>query len=153
MPISLSDLFLGSKRVVFKWGEDSVTIEYKHNLLTPPRRLFLATSGHSSEMPVTEDSPWWAEIRDRRDKYLECLVDVLVSWDVLGDDGEPVPISYETLDDLPAAFVAAIAEAILLDGIVDPQRSETSSDSLPRKDSPEKSRPGSRSSRRRNTSK
>lgn len=151
MPISLSDLFRGTKKVGFQWEEDDVVVEYNFNLLTPPRRLFLATSGQSSPVVVSEQAPWWEAVRERRDRYLDCLVEILVSWDVLGDDGNPVPISRETLDSFPAAFVAQIAETVLLDGVVNPQRSENSSDSSPQEDSSEKSRPGSRSSKRPST--
>lgn len=42
------------------------------------------------------------------------LIEILLSWDIVNDDGTPTPITAEVLADLPLAFLRRVDEAIEL---------------------------------------
>lgn len=45
------------------------------------------------------------------DGLTEQVMAVVEAWDVLGDDGKPLPVTEEVLRDIPLGFIRAILEA------------------------------------------
>jgi hypothetical protein len=45
------------------------------------------------------------------EKIFRKLTDIIVSWNLLGDDDEPLPVSYDALAEQDMPFVMAIVEA------------------------------------------
>jgi len=56
----------------------------------------------------------------------DLLARALVSWDLLGDDNEPLPITEETLAKLPLDAVVLLYRAMIRGARPDPQRAASS---------------------------
>jgi hypothetical protein len=78
----------------------------------------------------------------------DCVADFVESWDLLGDDGSPMPITAENLMTLPWVFVNEVAGALGQEGRLNPTSGGASS-ALPRATRRAMSRTGSTSSKRR----
>lgn len=99
MPVSLIRLYrakIGS--VSIPWGEDTVTVTYKPLAMTP----------------AMVDALIAKNITDRG--FLEAFaLGIVDGWDILGEDGQPCPITAEFLRELPGEFLKAIYDAIMDD--------------------------------------
>ncbi len=89
MPITLAELKKGKRTIPVAMPEGTVTITYR--------------AGEVTQAAFDET----ARIIDLIPKWVE-------SWD-LTDNGEPYPITQESVDHLPQGFLAAIFDAILED--------------------------------------
>jgi hypothetical protein len=56
----------------------------------------------------------WQEVSTDPTKEARCLliVDMLAKWDVLGDDDQPEPVTYEFLQKCPDGFLNQLTEII-----------------------------------------
>jgi len=61
----------------------------------------------------------WAGLR-------ETLAKLLVTWDVLGEDGKPIPTDEETLRGLPDGFLMLVFLSLTNENQLDPQKAPTS---------------------------
>ncbi len=89
MAIKLSDLRSKTRQVQVDYLGDTVTVEYLVNALT-------------------------MEFLDRDPNAVEQVKEIVSSWDVLDDTGNPIPPG-EIADQLPLAFLSAVLEAIVAD--------------------------------------
>jgi hypothetical protein len=128
----------------------------KLSSLQRPRRVTLALVEDGSVVrvpdaadPPAESDPFWveylpnnitADMEDELDdvigrlnadkgqlRALAELFAVIVSdWDVIGDDGEPVPCDVDHLVKVPSAFLSAVSVAIFQDQQPPPEASRPS---------------------------
>lgn len=90
MAIKLSDLQKKTRKIDIKFQDGDLEIEYRLNVITP---TFLR-----SKMELSEQ-----------------LNQALVRWDLLDDNGEPIPVSAEVLDNLPTQLQFELIRAITED--------------------------------------
>lgn len=94
-------------------GTDTRTVE-----LSIDNEVLRVVYRPSGVTPVTEDR-LRAMAADQRGgaSLVVLLADVLVSWDLLDNDGTPYPITAESLSCLPTLFLARLTDAIKQDVI------------------------------------
>lgn len=113
MPIKLGDLTRQTKTVTvrFEDTEDTLTVSYRPRNLTPAMQAAF-------------------ERASREGRYTEVLLDgirgLVAEWDLIGEDGEPVPFTAEALADVPLLVLSAVAEVIGRDVTADPLSSNGS---------------------------
>ena len=88
MGIKLSDLTSGTRAITAKWGDLTIRAEYRMS-----ERTMAAT-----EEKDDVDHPW--------------LVKVLASWDIEDDDGHPIPVTLESVKQVPIPILNSIIAAI-----------------------------------------
>jgi hypothetical protein len=96
MPIKLADIV--NKTVpcqVVLDAEDTINLTIRRNFYTPAVSATLQSSA----------DPMGAEI--------DLVVGGIVDWDVLGDDGSPVPITSENLSQLSISVINSIYSAMM----------------------------------------
>lgn len=89
MALHLKSLSDDRATVAFDYLGETVHVTYRPHAVTP------ATYGKLRDEPVPQFLP----------KY---LATVLVDWDVLGDDGEPIPTTEAALQDVPTRFLSEV---------------------------------------------
>ena len=89
MPISLAELQNNTRTLTVDYDGQKVTVVYRPALLT------------------TAGSDGFAKLN-----IVGQMEQLLVSWDVMGDDDKPAPVTGELLGMLPARFLAHIADAV-----------------------------------------
>lgn len=155
MPIRLSDIYKDSKTVGFEYDGETVTVEYRHNALTPVMRIKLAAGSdyirsrrnahlqpetqkparHSKKpAPAVQVEAWWQDALAESQEYLSTLAGLLVAWDVLDDDGQPLPVTVEWLEKMPTSFINAVSTAMLMDGLPNPRKGKDLPATLPQTD-------------------
>lgn len=87
MAIHLADLQKRTRTVRVSFQGEELNVTYKINIVTP---AFLA----------------------EKLKIEEQLARAIEGWDLLGEDGKPVPITYEVFEVLPTQFQAEIMMAL-----------------------------------------
>lgn len=127
MAITLSALLDNVVDLPLKLGDNDLLIKYRPGKMTQAMRnnLFRGAVAFVDDKEEGVDGAW------RR--YFEAIASVLVSWDVLGEDGKPLPITAQTLADLPLGFVEGIVGEVAKDSRVNPQIKATSANSSPSK--------------------
>lgn len=97
MPISLSELMQDKRSCEVKIGDETAQVVYRPSAYTP----------------IVEDALQTA-IEGRRPGtgMAEYLAAIIISWEVIGDDGEEVPITKESLSSLPSRFLSEVSAAI-----------------------------------------
>ena len=112
MPIRLADLRKERKTVTFPFADDTVTLTYTPGAVTPE----LEARAFAVDDPKTE-------------RYLgglaDLLAEILLEWDLIGDDDQPFKPTRENLGKLSAAFLGATWRAITSDQTV-PKEQESS---------------------------
>lgn len=128
MAITLTALQEGVVDLPLKLGDDDLLIKYHPGKMTQSMRtnLFRGAAAFVDDNERGVDGAW------RR--YFEAVASVLVWWDVLGDDGEPLPISAETLADLPLGFIESLISEVAKDSRVNPQIKAISASISPTKE-------------------
>lgn len=99
-PISVSHLSQDRRTITVPVNDESLTITYRPGGLTPEvedqlRELTDTQRGGATLVTF----------------LLSCLVD----WDLLDEEGRPLPISHKTLSRLPTLFLAQLVGAISQD--------------------------------------
>jgi hypothetical protein len=89
MPISLSKLSHGLATVTVEYDGDTVNVTYATGKVTPH---------------------YGASLEGRQ--IAEALPEIVTAWDVLGDDGQPLPCSIDVTRQLPVKFTNAVMAAI-----------------------------------------
>ena len=107
MPIKLADLTKRTKTVSvrFEGADDALSVTYRPRLLTPALQATFqeaAREGRHSEMLV------------------DSMVALVTDWDLLGDDGKPIPLTSEALLGVPIEVLALVTEALGRDLVPDP---------------------------------
>ena len=109
MPIRIGQISHDLRTVTVSFAGETFTVTYR-------------TSGFT---PETEDR-LFALLESQRgaSAIVEVLAACLDSWEVLGDDGKPLPPTKENLRRLPVVFLNAVVTAIYEDMRPNPPRSE-----------------------------
>lgn len=118
MPIRIYQINEETRTCQVIYGDEVGHIEYKLAAYTPELEDRVQTD-------IESNRPSGA--------MAEALAGLLVSWDVLGDDGDPLPIDRPTLRSLPARFLTAIFEAIKADQEPEVDDRKNSGATLPRR--------------------
>lgn len=105
MPVTLAHLIADTRTLSIPVGDDTLTVTYRPSGLTP------ATEGKLHELASAERAGGM---------LVTFLLDMLTGWDLLGEDGAPLPITDEVLSRLPLTFLARLVEALSGDVRADP---------------------------------
>jgi hypothetical protein len=104
MGVKLQQLFNSTQEVLFDYLGNEITVQYKASGLSPEKLV------------KAEDIQRAASTTGESEKALRALVElvagVIVSWDVLDEDGQPIPVTEEFLWDCPLDFVMGLIEAV-----------------------------------------
>lgn len=95
MSIKLAALSGVTAHTQFPFQGETVNIEYRPNYMTPEREAVLSA----------------AEASGGADGFIDLVVGMLVSWDVLDDSGTPLPVTTEVVRTLPFSFLTAALTA------------------------------------------
>ena len=82
-----------------------------------------------------------------KDDFVDQLLDLIERWDLEDDDGTPVPVTKETLEELPMPVLMSIFDAIIEHARPDRGELKTPVAGLPVTGSSDNRRRGTRSSR------
>lgn len=122
MPIRLSDLAKATRPASFNWEGETCNLEYRPSAITTQMQFAAASITMLGKDDPAPDDPDAQRARgveragalvEALGDYIDAMVKLLASWDVLGDDGAPLPIERETLTNLSLDFVYAMFGAIM----------------------------------------
>lgn len=101
MPVKLHNLTEDSREVVVEYGGEECKVTYRPSAFTPnaEEQLRAASKGEGGESAV----------------LVSLLSQMLVSWEVLDDSGEPIGTDIDTIKSLPYVFIGAVFEAVSKD--------------------------------------
>lgn len=105
MPIRISDLRKETRPASFEWEGETVNLKYRPGAVTAQMQMSaagIATVGDNAEMVV-----------EYVGGYIEAMALLVAEWDVLGEDGKPLPITVETMETLTLPFLFAMFGAIM----------------------------------------
>jgi len=100
MPIKIGDLSKDVRDISFVFADETINLSYKVGKYTGDAELRLSEA-QTDKQPVNG--------------LVNLLDGMLVSWDVLEDDGEPMMVTLENLRRLPVTFLADMTNAITED--------------------------------------
>lgn len=100
MAIKLKDLSRDSRTVTVAWDGEEANVTYKPSGYTP-----------ATEQELNQDMI--ANLPNVA--VAKMLSGLLVSWDVLDDDGAQIPTDYETLSHIQTDFLQAVLSAVTTD--------------------------------------
>lgn len=137
MPIRLADIYKDSKTVTFEYEGSEVTVEYRHKKLTPVNRVALMAGSEffQERKPATkpgkgkkpqETGLSWRDVMDGNERFYGLVAEIIVSWDVLDEEGQPLPVTVEWLGMLPQDFLSGMIVALIADGRANPTKGENS---------------------------
>lgn len=95
MPISVSHLKNDKRNLDLEYSGETVHIVYKPSELTPTVMAEMREANEEGNDFFTTD----------------ILCKLLVEWDVMGEDGQPLPIVFDELRYLQSAFLSAVLTA------------------------------------------
>jgi hypothetical protein len=98
MSITIKDLMAGGKSVKLTYDDFELNVEYKPSAITPTLQAEIAKMDFNS-MSAT----------------VSLMIKILSGWDILGDDGLPIPIDEDTLNGLPIRLLGQINKAVFDD--------------------------------------
>ncbi|AZF90301.1 MAG: hypothetical protein BPHS0_15 [Phage 5P_3] len=104
MPLRLSSLKKSLRTITMEWDDNTLNVTYRLGEVTPERADRLAAMFEESRAEDRSNAEIWADI-----------LAVVESWDILGDDGNPLPVTAETLAQIPITILRGIAEEITED--------------------------------------
>ena len=122
MPIRLSDLAKATRPVSFQYEGETCNIEYRPFAITTQMQLAAASIAMlGKEQAETDDADIQrargvaqAEaVTDALGDYLDAMVALIASWDVLDDHGVPLPIDRATMALLSLNFIYAMFGAVM----------------------------------------
>jgi hypothetical protein len=101
MPLSFAQIQADVRTINVSYFEHNFSVTYRPSENTPRK--------NSAAQELEEGG-------DTNKATIDTLCRVMIAWDVLGDDGKPLPITAETLGDMPYAILTSIVQAIGADG-------------------------------------
>lgn len=97
MPISLAQLKGNVRTINVAYFSDNLAVTYRPSELTP-----------QNQSEINDK----IEAGEAKNILIETLCQVMISWDVVDDEGTMLPITPETLAQAPGPLLLAISEAI-----------------------------------------
>lgn len=110
MPIKLSQYREATRPVAIPVGSDTLTVHYKFGLFT---------------------ARFQQEMEGDKNATVRALVTLLADWDLLGDDGQPLAITEDILEDVGYALLNQIFKALLDDLVPNAPSGDGSSNTSP----------------------
>lgn len=92
MAIQLSQLKANTRTIIVPYYGDTVTVTYRPSVLTPARE-----SAIREGVQAGDNAP-----------MLSAIAEMVIEWDVMGEDGEPLARTPQVLETLPSALLSAI---------------------------------------------
>ena len=112
---TLKQILGNSATVAIPFGNDTLHVEYRPDKLTPEAIAKLQI------FAGIDNSTTVSMVADRFNEYDAMIISLIVSWDLLEDDGvTPIPITVERMFTLAASLPSVIILAIL--GDINPNR-------------------------------
>ena len=96
MPLTLAHLKRNTRTLVLEYAGEQVNVTYKPGAMSPALSLEMADP--ATNLPV-----------------VTVLEQTLVSWDVIGDDAQPLAVDHDTLLTLPSDFLGTVFSALMDD--------------------------------------
>ena len=96
MSIRMAALSGRTQSTSFTFQDEPVQITYRPNYMTPERQSIMAAA---------------TEAKAATEGFVELVVGMIVSWDVLDEHDEPVAVTAEFVRQLPYSFLAAAVMA------------------------------------------
>lgn len=123
MPVMLKDLKKATKTVTFPYGADTVTLTYRPAAITPRVQYvagaLVALGGQQVDLEGLTPAARNALVQQRTaaateaiGDYVGMLAEIITAWDVLGDDGKPLPVTAGEMADFPYEFINALFAAV-----------------------------------------
>jgi len=126
MPIKMSKVNGGSEEVKIPFGEEELTVSYNKSRLTV-KRVKALSGGALLAADVADGDAQEA----RLNLVLDFLAGIVDGWDVVDDEGAPVPATRETFEDLLAiSALTKIMGALLAEQAPDPPAAGPSTDTF-----------------------
>lgn len=97
MPITIGALLADRRTISLVIGEDTLNITYRPSGMTPESEERLDTFVREKKVGAS---------------LVALLLDVLVEWDLLGEDGKPLAVDAATLKKLPLSFLGLLVSEI-----------------------------------------
>lgn len=97
MPVRIANLNADTATATLQVGDETLNIVYRPGGLTPE---------------VEDQIHALAQEQRGSASLVVLLRDILISWDLLGNDGQPLPTDEATLRTLPSLFLGQVAQAI-----------------------------------------
>ena len=96
MSIKMAALSGRTEATSFTFQDQDVKITYRPNYMTPERQSIMAAA---------------TEAQAATQGFVDLVVGMIVSWDVLDEQDEPVAVTAEFVRQLPYSFLAAVVMA------------------------------------------
>jgi len=103
MGLKLSDVRREERTATIDFGYGELTVTYRPNVYTPAM---------VSEMAAVDTDSDNAAIRSQNQSFIRQMTELLVSWDLIDDDGEVVPI--DATDDAFLSVPFPIFRAVMV---------------------------------------
>lgn len=100
MPVRISHLSADQRTIKIPWGDDAVIVTYRPSGISP------AIEDRVREHMAAEKAGAM---------LVELLASCLVDWDLLDDNGRPLPTNKKALRELPTVFLTKVTTAITED--------------------------------------
>ena len=100
MPVTITHLVRDRRTVTVPVGDESLTVTYRPSGFTPETEARLRQ--------YADDQRGGAAL-------VALLADCLVEWDLLDENGKPLPINAKTLSSLPTLFLSQVVQAVTED--------------------------------------
>jgi hypothetical protein len=116
MPMRLADILKETQTIDFEYGGEMAQIEFRINAITPQQSELIARMGELFRAGQAGDEDAGITLQQETElnqELIDVLLWLLVSWDVLGRTGKPVPITRNELKKLPSAFLYSLFGAIV----------------------------------------
>jgi hypothetical protein len=111
MALNIAEVLGNLRTVNVTWQEQNFAVTYRPGVMTPR---------NSSEIAERVDKG------EAKNVIVETLSSTLVSWEIVGETGEMLPITQENLEKLPGGMLLGISEAIAEDMLPKPKSAKGS---------------------------
>lgn len=112
MGIKFRDLTKTTKAATVEYQGEKVGFTYKPSAITPQMQL-VAIRMQTLGEEKGESAP--AEMAALMGDFVGVITNLIASWDVLGDDGSPLPVNREWVSQMPLSFLSALFGAAVED--------------------------------------
>jgi len=92
MPIKLSDLQKQTRPLTLDFSGEQINVIYRPGAITPALTARFVDMSNAEAVPI-----------------------IVAEWDILGDDGQPLPVTAEICETLPLEFLRAVVREVIAD--------------------------------------
>lgn len=105
MGVKFRDLMKETKQATVDFGGETVNFSYRPSAITPQMQLVavrMQSMGDDKEENVPSD------IGDLMEDFVQVICNLIFEWDVLGEDGKPLPVNENWVSQMPLSFLSAL---------------------------------------------